>query len=146
MAALLAASAKAADVTFFSGRDCNPDDQIGRILEVPDESGNTDSENFNDVKPVSMLVIGWATVLLGEETNNHFDQKTCAYCADYHTQSGDCFADDRQKCVNIETGYGPGHAELIAIGSPSPADLPCRNYQDRCPFPTPPGNGFCAQS
>ncbi|KAL1597245.1 hypothetical protein SLS60_008828 [Paraconiothyrium brasiliense] len=148
----LAAITKAAEVTLFSGRDCNQADKIGDTLTVPDESGNIADANFKDdnAKPVSMLVIGWATVLLKKNTNDIFDQPTCPYCANYYTQHGTvddgCHPDDGQKCVNIDTGFGIGHVKLIAIGDPSPADLPCRNYANQCGFPTPPSNGFCDQS
>lgn len=145
-ATLLAAVAKAAEVSFFSDIDCNPDSKMDQFLEVPDESGNVEHAYFEDDKPISMLVIGYATVLLTKESSSKFDQPTCPYCANYYTDAGrDCAVDDGEKCVNINTGWGPGHAELIAIGDPSPADLPCNNYSDRCDFPMPPSNGFCEQ-
>jgi hypothetical protein len=147
-AALLSVAAQAAEVTFFTGSDCNQNDKLGDTISVPDESGNVEWAIFNDAKPVSMLVVGYATVLLGAETSTVFDQATCAYCANYYTLpgSGDgCAVDDGQKCVNINTGFGPGSAELIAIGEPGPQNIPCRNYLNQCDFPVPPGNGFCAQ-
>jgi hypothetical protein len=146
-AMLMAMVAEAAEVTFFRAIDCNQDDKIGDVLSVPDESGNVAHAIFHvPDKPVSMLVIGYATVLLTQNENTIFSQPTCAYCANYYTRSGDCTVGDGQKCVNIDTGWGPGHAELIAVGERSPADIPCRNFLINCDFPVPPGNGFCAQS
>jgi hypothetical protein len=144
IAPTLLALSQAAEVTLYSGRDCNPDDQIGYI-QVPDESGNIDEQKFDDVKPVSMLVTGYAVVLLSNP-----DIGDCAYCANYYTLTGntikdDCIVDDRQKCVNIETGWGPNKAKMLAVGDPNPADEPCRNHQYRCDFPYP-YNGFCAQA
>lgn len=145
-ATLLAAAANAAEVAFFLDRDCNEDSRMEQFLEVPDESGNVEHAYFENDKPVSMRVIGYATVLLTEENSSKFDQKTCPYCANYYTDAGrDCAVDDGVKCVNINVGWGPSHAELIAIGDPSPADLPCRNFANRCDFNTPPSNGFCEQ-
>ncbi|KAJ4346516.1 uncharacterized protein N0V89_010446 [Didymosphaeria variabile] len=149
----LAAFTKAAEVTLFTGLDCDPANKIGDTLTVADESGNNADANFKDdnQKPTSMLVIGWATVLLKKNTNDIFDQPTCAYCANYYTKNvgtvdDGCHPDDGQKCVNIDTGFGIGHVKLIAEGSPSPADIPCRNHLNQCGFPVPPGNGFCDQS
>jgi hypothetical protein len=93
-AALLSAAAQAAEVTFFTGSDCNQNDKLGDTISVPDESGNVEWAIFNDVKPISMLVIGYATVLLGAETSTVFDQATCAYCANYYTLPGKDYAAD----------------------------------------------------
>lgn len=86
-ASLLAAVAQAAEVSFFLDRDCNPDSKMEQFLEVPDESGNVEHAYFEDDKPISMLVVGYATVLLTEKVSSIFDQKTCPYCANV----GQCF-------------------------------------------------------
>ncbi|KAK0637989.1 hypothetical protein DIS24_g10268 [Lasiodiplodia hormozganensis] len=117
-------------VTFFRDRDCKGTNMWeGKVGKGTDQ--RVSGPDLHEA--LSFSYSGYFNMIIA--TSSKFDSKTCSYCSNNH--------EDHHEggCININTGFGPNYVALMKVGN-DPADLPCRNFLNRCDFPVPPGNGL----